>query len=105
MPFSRNQHSKAIELFDDAIKSDSQSAVGLLQSWFHLLSDKRVYAKAVNYLQEAVTLDPKFKEAHYNLALAYLRWGYRQEAKKAAQKALNIDKNYRPARQLLEAIE
>ena len=102
--FSRNQHNKAIELFDDAIKSEPQSAVAYynLGSTYIVIKE---YAEAVNYLRESVTLDPKFKEAHYNLALTYLRWGYRHEAKKAAQKALNIDENYQLARQLLEAIE
>ena len=102
--FNKNQYSKAIEFFDDAIKSDSQSEIVHYNLGSTYLAI-REYAKSVNYLQKAVTLDPKFKEAHYNLALAYLRWGYRQEGKKAAQAALNIDKNYRPARQLLDYLD
>ena len=102
--FNRSQHTKAIELFEDAIKSDPQSAVAYynLGSTYIVIKE---YTEAVNYLRESVTLDPKFKEAHYNLALAYLRWGYRQEGKKAAQAALNIDKNYQLAHEFLEVIK
>ena len=102
--FNKNQYSKAIEFFDDAIKSDSQSEIVHYNLGSTYLAI-REYAKSVNYLQKAVTLDPKFKEAHYNLALAYLRWGYRQEGKKAAQAALNIDKNYRLAHEFLDVIK
>ena len=99
-----SRYKKAVGYFEEARKSDSQSAVVYYNLGSTYLEIKE-YTKSVNYLREAVNLDPKFKEAYYNLALAYLRWGYRQEAKKAAQTALNIDRNYQPARQLLAAIE
>ena len=99
-----SRYKKAVGYFEEARKSDSQSAVVYYNLGSTYLEIKE-YTKSVNYLREAVNLDPKFKEAYYNLALAYLRWGYRQEAKKAAQIALNIDRNYQPARQLLAAIE
>ena len=98
-----SRYKKAVGYFEEARKSDSQSAVVYYNLGSTYLEIKE-YTKSVNYLREAVNLDPKFKKAYYNLALAYLRWGYRQEAKKAAQAALNIDRNYGLARQLLDYI-
>ena len=102
--FSRSQYDKAVELFQDAITSDSRSAIAHynLGCTYLVMAE---YTKARNYLREAVTLDPDFKEAHYNLALVYLGWGLFPEAERAAQAALNIDENYPRARQLLEAVE
>ena len=107
MPFNKNQYSEAIELFDDAIKSDSQSAIIHYNLGSTYLATTK-YDKAVNYLNRAVVLDPNFKEAHYNLALAFFKRGHhldRHTAINVARKALNIDRNYQPARQLLAAIE
>ena len=67
--FDRGKYNRAIELFEDAINSDSQSAVvyyNLGSTYLKMME----YTKAVNYLQKAVKLDPEFKEACYNLALA-----------------------------------
>ena len=102
--FNRSQYDKAIELFQDAIQSDSRSAVAHYNLGCIYLEIEE-YTKAVNYLQEAVALNPDFKEACYNLALAYLKWGYHQEAIKAAHTSLEVDENYLLAQKLLEAIE
>ena len=101
--FNKSQHNKAIDLFQDAKKYSLKSAIihYNLGSTYLMMKE---YAKAENYLRETVILDPKFKEAHYNLALAYFRSGYHQKAKKAVQAALNIDRNYQLARQLLDYI-
>ena len=102
--FSRGQYNKAAELFQDAVQSDSKSAIAHynLGCTYLVMAE---YTKARNYLREAVALDPNFKEAHYNLALVYLGLGYLPETERAAHAALNIDENYPRARQLLEAIE
>ena len=102
--FDRGQYSKAIALFQDAKESDLTSSVVRYNLGSTYLAMEE-YIKARDYLQETVILNSNFKEAHYNLALTQLRRGYRQEAKKAAQAALNIDRNYQRARKLLEAIE
>ncbi len=105
--FDNNQYSEAIEFFDDAIRSAPQSAVVHYNLGCTYLAMNR-YDKAVNYLNRAVVLDPRFKEAHYNLALAFLRRGYQLDhhtAINVVQEALQIDRHYQPARQLLEAIE
>ncbi len=105
--FDNNQYSEAIEFFDDAIRSAPQSAVVHYNLGCTYLAMNR-YDKAVNYLNRAVVLNPRFKEAHYNLALAFLRRGYQLDhhtAINVVQEALQIDRHYQPARQLLEAIE
>ncbi|MYE90283.1 tetratricopeptide repeat protein [Candidatus Poribacteria bacterium] len=102
--FKENQHSKAIDLFEDAKGNSPKSAVIHYNLGCTYLAIKE-YIKSVNCFQKAVGLDPGFKEANYNLALSQLRRGYHQEAIKAAQAALNIDRNYQPALQLLAAIE
>ena len=102
--FDRGQYSKAIALFQDAKESDLTSSVVRYNLGSTYLVMKE-YIKSRNYLEEAVILNSNFKEAHYNLALTQLRRGYPQEAKKAVQAALNIDRNYQRARELLEAIE
>ena len=102
--FNRGQHGEAIALFQDAKERDLTSSVVRynLGSTYLVMEE---YIKARNYLQEAVILNPNFKEAHYNLALTQLRRGYPQEAKKAAQAALNIDKSYQSAHQLLDYLK
>ena len=102
--FNKNQYSKAIALFQDAKESDLTSSVVRynLGSTYLVMQE---YIKARDYLREAVILNSNFKEAHYNLAITQFRKGDRQEAKQAAQAALNIDRNYQSARQLLAAIE
>ena len=102
--FNKKQYNKAIDLFQDAVKSEPKSALIHYNLGCTYLA-MREKAKAIECLREAVALDPKFKEAHYNLALAWSRRGYRQEAIDAAQKALKIDENYQPALQLLDVIE
>ena len=66
--FNKKQYNKAIDLFQDAVKSEPKSAVihYNLGSTYLAMREK---AKAIECLREAVALDPKFKEAHYNLAL------------------------------------
>ena len=102
--FNKGKYDDAIKHFENAIKSDPLAAVihYNLGSTYLVIKE---YIESINYLREAVILDPNLKEAYYNLALTQFRRGYRQEAKKAAQAALNIDRNYQLARQLLEAIE
>ena len=102
--FNKNQYSKAIELFDDAIKSDSQSAIIHYNLGSTYLAIKK-YSQAAKSLRWAIDLDPNFKESHYNLALTQLRRGYRQASINVARAALSIDRNYQPARQLLAAIK
>jgi cytochrome c-type biogenesis protein CcmH/NrfG len=53
-----------------------------------LLSDSGHPADAVPLLERALTLDPDFHEARFNLALAYLRAGQKPAASAAATELL-----------------
>jgi choline-sulfatase len=64
-----------------------------------LLSDSGHPAEAVPLLRRALTLDPDFDEARFNLALAHLRAGQRPEATREAtelMKRLPLDAPQRP---------
>ena len=62
------------------------------------------YARAMDEFQKAIDLKSDFKEAYHSLGFTYLMTGKLDEAKAAAEKALEIDSNYQPARELLDAI-
>ena len=55
------------------------------------------YAKAVDAHQQAINIDPNFKEAHYNLGITY--WNMKEYAKAIAayRQAVEIDPNFRDA--------
>ena len=58
---------------------------------------KKSYTKAINELKEAISIDHGLtvqEEAYFNLGLAYLRLGRFDDAKNAANDALQIDPNY-----------
>ena len=67
--FNGGQHGEAIALFQDAKERDLTSSVVRYNLGSTYLEMKE-YIESKNYLQEAIILDPKFKEAYYNLALA-----------------------------------
>ena len=102
--FNKNQYSEAIELFDDAIKSDSQSAIIHYNLGSTYLAMGK-YPQAAKSLRRAIDLNPNFKESHYNLALTQFRRGYPQAAINAAGAALSIDRNYQSARQFLDYLD
>ena len=102
--FNKGKYDDAIKHFENAIKSDSQSAIVHYNLGSTYLVMKK-YPQAAKSLRRVIDLDPNFKEAHYNLALTQFRRGYHQAAINMARSALSIDRNYQLARQLLEAIE
>ena len=53
-----------------------------------VLSDAGKFRDAIASFQRALTLDPNFHEARFNLARAYARAGQRQEAAREAQELL-----------------
>ena len=102
--FNKGKYDDAIKHFENAIKSDSQSAIVHYNLGSTYLVMKK-YPQAAKSLRRVIDLDPNFKEAHYNLALTQFRRGYHQASINMARSALSIDRNYQLARQLLEAIE
>ena len=65
----------------------------------------RNYTMAVNLLKDAVAIKDDFKEAYFNLGLAYRKLNRLADAKDAAENALRIDPNYENARILIESLQ
>lgn len=61
--------------------------------------------EAADAFLAAVRLNPNSAKCHYNLAVHFYRYGWKEEALAAAKKALGLEESYRPARQLILQIE
>ena len=66
---------------------------------------KGLYAKAQNYLEIAVKIDPKDKYAHNNLGFVYAQQGELEVAKTHFVKALELDSSYKNAQKNLQWVE
>ena len=69
----------------------------------HLVDEK--YSEAIADFKSAINRDPIFKEAYCGLGRACYRQGDLEDAKNAAQKALEVDSSYQPAHKLLDDIK
>lgn len=63
------------------------------------------FEQAVHAFQCAVTIDPTFVDAHYEIGRVYLEQGKLEMAKIAVDKVLESDFNYLPAHSLLKEIK
>jgi tetratricopeptide (TPR) repeat protein len=52
-----------------------------------------------------IYLQPKNPQSHYNLAVFHARTGDQAKAIEFCQKAIELNPNYEPARQLLKQLE
>ena len=66
---------------------------------------KGLYAKAQNYLEIAVKIDPQDKYAHNNLGFVYAQQGELKVAKTHFVKALELDSSYENAKKNLRWVE
>lgn len=66
---------------------------------------KGLYAKARNYLEIAVKIDPRDKYAHNNLGFVYAQQGELAVAKTHFVKALELDSSYENAKKNLRWVE
>ena len=58
------------------------------------LLDQHQYSKAIVQFQEAIKIDSRFKEAHCNLAVAYIELEMPEKAIPSLKKAIDIDSNF-----------
>jgi Tfp pilus assembly protein PilF len=72
------------------LANQRQAIINFNKATSLLKSKKANYFKAMNLLEEALTMHPKFFEAHYNLALLYARGNQFEKAKAAYLEALKI---------------
>ena len=69
------------------------------------LKDEK-YGEAITDFKGAISIDPVFIDAHFDLGHTYLGQGNLREAENAAEKVLRFEDNdYPPARELLEEIK
>lgn len=66
--------------------------------------NSKMYTEAIAEFQKAIDLDSNFVVAYVSLGEVYLEMGQSDDAETAANAALRIDANSRPARQLLDDI-
>ena len=92
-----------LEPLEAVMPKTSPAQVAYNQGIAYLHSNR--YNEAIGKFKKAITLDPKFREAHHGLGLAHLKMGNSGEARRAAEAALRIDLYYQPALQLLDAIK
>lgn len=67
--------------------------------------EKGDYQAASIQIRRAIQVDPQFAEAHYRLALTYLRLRQWQDAYRSLQKSLEVDPGHVGARLALAALE
>ena len=63
--------------------------------------DQEKYDSAVIQFKKAIQIDPKFAEAHYQLALADLKVSHNQDAFREMSQTVELDPNHYKARQAL----
>ncbi|MBI2968069.1 MAG: tetratricopeptide repeat protein [Bacteroidetes bacterium] len=83
-------YKKALEIYPGYIISNNN----LGSIYFTFLGD---YKTASHYFSRAVSLDPDYAEAHYNLAYSYEMRGIRDSAIICFEKALNLQPDHKPA--------
>lgn len=59
---------------------------------------------SIGYLEKLLHARPKWKDGHYNLAIAYLRKGEKVRAREALKQELQISPDNRSARELLNRL-
>lgn len=95
------EYDKAHQLLADFSQEESLSA-----QYYFLLSYTEIklnkLAEAEASLQKSIELEPKFHEAHYNLALVYLDQQDYENAKKHAEKAVELNPDNQDYHNLLE---
>jgi len=72
-----------------ALGIPADNAIGLYNLAGAAIEDEN-WTEAVTLLNQALTLDPKFADAAYNLALCYEKLGQKGEAKKAWEQYLAL---------------
>lgn len=100
---SDGQYEEALNHFDQAIQSNRQFCMPLVNKGIALVNLERS-REAVDCFRLAVATDVNFKIAWFNMALIFKKTGDFNYAKRAVSKALEIDPDYEAAQVLKEEI-
>jgi Tfp pilus assembly protein PilF len=99
--------------YDDAIE-ECKRAIAVDPSFGNPYNDIGAYLIELNRLDEAVPWLERaisstryccYFYAHTNLARVYLQKGFREKARKALLRALEVNPEYEPARELLRRLD
>jgi rhomboid protease GluP len=89
---SDHKYEEAYNLLHNYVKEGKGNAITYFQlSYAEIQLQKHKAAKV--HLLQSVKMDPRFPEAHFNLALLYLDEGNKKEAKRQAEKAAELSKD------------
>ncbi len=90
----------AIQNFEKAVSIDKEFSDGFSNLGAALISlssqteDDRIYFKAIDNLKQAIVLDPKHEEAHFNLGYAYFQAGDYMESIPYFENSLRLGWKY-----------
>jgi len=95
---------RASFLFKKVLRMDP-NAVHVYNRMGIALRQQKNYREALKAYHNALTVEPNSERLHYNLALVYHEMGDTGQAVAMLRKALALNKNFHPARELLAEIE
>lgn len=90
----------AIQMFREAVRLAPEHGQARLRLGYNLLMGKHPVQEANEHVQKAVRLLPNDPEAHYVLALCYVRGDMAKLAIRALEKSLELKPNYSEAKKL-----
>ena len=79
--------------YEQLIKDKNEISIINILGYAYYNSGK--YEEAIESYKQAIRIDPDYATAHYNLGVAYRRWGFSQKsAEKALEKAVVLYKKF-----------
>lgn len=97
-----------VVFLDKTYQGELNIQPGLWTSYFFLgkgFADQGDYREAISHLDVAAQLAPNLIYSHYQRGVVLVKLNAREDAAKAFQAALNIDPNFSPASDALEALK
>jgi curved DNA-binding protein CbpA len=95
---------EAIECFEHAVRHAPENGEVRLRLAYNLVQAQRETQEALKHAKKAVELLPEEAEAHYVLALCWMRADAKKAAVSAAQRALDLRPSYAEAKKLLKKL-
>ena len=102
--FDRKRYDEAISHFTRAAGTGTKFAIVHYNLGCAYLASESPWYASMSF-DKAVNRKPNFKESYYNGAIACARLGYFESSKLRLLKAVNIDANYRKARNRLNDLK
>jgi tetratricopeptide (TPR) repeat protein len=104
---NKGRLNEAIKAYQQAYARESQNpevSPVILNNLGYTYSLKKDYPKAIEQFEKAITLAPRFKEAHSNLSLIYYELQKYEDALKEIEVVLKLDPNHEAAKKFRDRI-